>query len=294
MAQLLGQLPALQLVFLNGCATEAQAAKLLAAGVPAVIVTSQEIDDAVAAELAKRFYQALAGGHSIRESFKRATATVRACLESSKRDLNSRSFVPDGGEELDWPWKLYPDQAHANDPADPARRVLIPDPDSLQHGSEAKSPPLPMHRLILHPQTLYSEVLVRSNLFDKLLAFARERDIVFALGGAGSGLKTFTRQFQEYLSDSGLILVESADLEPEHYEQIEAVREAAERIRGAKVHFELKCLLTALAYDVYSSLRDRFPDEIGKGLAGRNFTDPLSFSDYYFSSAESGAMYNLS
>jgi hypothetical protein len=281
MAHLLGQLPALQLVFLNGCATEAQAAELLAACVPAVIVTSQEIDDVVAAELAKRFYQALAGGHSIRESFKRATATVRGRFGSSKRDLYSRSFVPDAGEELDWPWKLYPDSVSTSDPADPTRATLTGD----------RIEALPMHRHIVHPETLSSELFVRSNLFDKLLAFARERDIVFALGGAGSGLKTFTKQFLGYLDDSGLILVESPDLEPEHYEQIENVREAAEKIRGSKVHFELKCLLTTLAYEVYSSLRDRFPDEIEKGLGGLHFTDALSFSDYYFASAKSEAMH---
>ncbi len=300
LAQILGGLPSLQLVFLNGCATEDHAASLLRAGVPTVIVTSQEIRDDVAAELAKRFYQGLAAGRSIRCSFEDATSVVTTRLGPSPRDAYRRSFAPDVGEKLDWPWILYPEKGTTVDAADPASLVLLPAPDS--EPAIRRDPPagnrLPMDRLIEQPKTIFPEKVVRSDLSDKLLAFARERDIVFALGGAGSGLNTFTRQFREHLGESGPVLVESADLEPEHFEQIEEVREAAERIRweaevqqGAIVHLELKCLLTALAYDIYDSLRSRFPGEIEKGLGGRHFTDPLSFSDYYSASADSEAMY---
>lgn len=65
LASFLGQQTGLELVFLNGCATQNQAQGLLDANVSTVIATSQAIDDRVAAEFASRFYRSLAGGASI-------------------------------------------------------------------------------------------------------------------------------------------------------------------------------------------------------------------------------------
>ncbi|MEZ4471740.1 MAG: hypothetical protein R3F60_13265 [bacterium] len=45
---MLSSQPGLQLVFLNGCSTEAQVRRLLDLGVPAVIATNRAIDDGVA------------------------------------------------------------------------------------------------------------------------------------------------------------------------------------------------------------------------------------------------------
>ena len=52
----LGQRRNLELVFLNGCSTRAQAAGLLEAGVSAVIATARAIEDTVALEFAAAFY----------------------------------------------------------------------------------------------------------------------------------------------------------------------------------------------------------------------------------------------
>ncbi len=52
----------LQLVFLNGCYSQPQALDLIAAGLPAVVGTSQKIDDGVATKLSVRFYQGMAAG----------------------------------------------------------------------------------------------------------------------------------------------------------------------------------------------------------------------------------------
>ena len=62
LATFLGQRRNLQLVFLNGCSTRAQAAGLLEAGVAAVIATARAIEDAVAREFAAAFYTELAAG----------------------------------------------------------------------------------------------------------------------------------------------------------------------------------------------------------------------------------------
>jgi hypothetical protein len=60
LAGYLGNQPGLVLVFLNGCCTEPQVRGLRAAGIKAVVATTQAIQDVVAAELAATFYAELA------------------------------------------------------------------------------------------------------------------------------------------------------------------------------------------------------------------------------------------
>ena len=79
LAQLLGSLPNLKLVFLNGCATQGHVAALLAQGVPAVIATSAPVEDTIALQFAKEFYAALAdpaASRTIDFAFARAKALV--------------------------------------------------------------------------------------------------------------------------------------------------------------------------------------------------------------------------
>ncbi len=80
LAQLLGQQPGLQLVFLNGCATQGQVQALLDAGVPAVVATRAPVEDERARETATGFYQALAAGSSIGEAW----ATTMKQLATSR------------------------------------------------------------------------------------------------------------------------------------------------------------------------------------------------------------------
>lgn len=108
-AKLLGTLDALQLVFLNGCATQAQVALLLQEGVPAVIATSVPIQDNMATEFAEQFYYALSSMVSIEKAFEIATAFIEAKYASSRQVASFRNLM--GGdletsaEEL--PWGLY-------------------------------------------------------------------------------------------------------------------------------------------------------------------------------------------
>ena len=68
-AGLLGRQSSLKLVFLNGCATRDQVKLLHEAGVPAVIATAVKINDTRATHFASAFYDALAKGQGIYESF---------------------------------------------------------------------------------------------------------------------------------------------------------------------------------------------------------------------------------
>ena len=106
LARFLGQQRGLELVFLNGCSSRGQVQGLLDAGVPAVIATSQAIDDAVATEFSSRFYKALASGAAIRAAYAEAQGAVQTRRGDVARGTY-RSFVPDVVAEDRWPWDLY-------------------------------------------------------------------------------------------------------------------------------------------------------------------------------------------
>jgi len=106
LARFLGEQRGLELVFLNGCSSRGQVQGLLDAGVPAVVATSQAIDDAVATEFSGRFYKALASGTPVRTAYAEAQAAVQTRRGDQARGTY-RSFVPDVVAEDRWPWDLY-------------------------------------------------------------------------------------------------------------------------------------------------------------------------------------------
>ena len=94
LAQLLGSLPSLKLVFLNGCATQGHVEALLASGVPAVIATSAPVEDDIALQFARAFYGALADPAASRTldfAFARAKALV-ATAKGSAIAVESRGM----------------------------------------------------------------------------------------------------------------------------------------------------------------------------------------------------------
>ncbi|MGI6014970.1 MAG: CHAT domain-containing protein [Methanothrix sp.] len=107
LASFLGQQTGLELVFLNGCATQNQAQGLLDANVSTVIATSQAIDDRVAAEFASRFYRSLAGGASIQGAYNEAKYAIQAEHGEDARDLYVEGYTPPDLPEDRFPWHLY-------------------------------------------------------------------------------------------------------------------------------------------------------------------------------------------
>ncbi len=109
LAQLLGAQRGLRLVFLNGCATEPQAQGLTDAGVAAVLVTSQAIDDQIALEFAGHFYAGLGGGASIETAYAEAKAAVATrCGSGVLREAAPDLYRPDVQSIAErWPWQLY-------------------------------------------------------------------------------------------------------------------------------------------------------------------------------------------
>lgn len=101
----------LELVFLNACATAQQAIDLRAAGVPAVIATDHDVNDAVATRFAIRFYRGLGAHLPISKAYNDAQQETLVRLDP---DEGFRGLYWKGKENRDsvntLPWKLYPQQ----------------------------------------------------------------------------------------------------------------------------------------------------------------------------------------
>ncbi|MFQ5629522.1 MAG: AAA family ATPase, partial [bacterium] len=97
----------LQLVFLNGCSSQQQAFDLRDAGVPAVVGTSQKINDDVATGLSLRFYKGLSQGSTIDRAWQEAVDQVKVEKGAGNfRDL----FGDDSDDEKAsdrFPWEIY-------------------------------------------------------------------------------------------------------------------------------------------------------------------------------------------
>jgi hypothetical protein len=117
LAMFLGQRRNLQLVFLNGCSTRAQAAGLLDAGVGAVIATARDIEDTIARDFSRYFYQELVAGATLRPAYDAGRGRVRAAHGSAPgtyfrtRDLGPIDSVkenPHGApaDDRGFPWEL--------------------------------------------------------------------------------------------------------------------------------------------------------------------------------------------
>jgi WD40 repeat protein len=106
LAAFLGQRTGLELVFLNGCSTQEQAEGFLNAGVSAVIATSRSIDDDVARNFAKYFYNGLAGGASIGTAYREAQEATKLIHGDHPRDLYPVDCQADPIADR-WPWDLY-------------------------------------------------------------------------------------------------------------------------------------------------------------------------------------------
>ncbi len=102
LAQYLGHAaPALQLVFLNGCATHVHTRGLLSAGIDAVLATLYPVYDHRASQFAQYFYQALGDGRTIETAFEQARSAMSLTNTSSTHEpTRGVSSVNSLGEEF--------------------------------------------------------------------------------------------------------------------------------------------------------------------------------------------------
>ena len=97
-AQLIGQLPGLQLLFLNGCATPAMLEALLPCGIPAIIVSRTEHHRKQQLDLARLFYGALAEGRSLEQAISQLQRRYpdRFAVHQVHYDLEADAFTWEG------------------------------------------------------------------------------------------------------------------------------------------------------------------------------------------------------
>lgn len=98
----LGQLPNLQLVFINGCSSLNQATDYINEGVKVAIVTKYVINDTKAARFAISFYKSLAEGLSIEDAF----ASAESKIIASTKPRKNKGLKLEREEKEDNPWKL--------------------------------------------------------------------------------------------------------------------------------------------------------------------------------------------
>ncbi len=95
----------LQLIFLNGCCSQQQALDLIAAGLPAVVGTSQKIDDEVATKLSVRFYQGLAAGLGIDRAWAEAVDQIK--IEKGAGGTRALHWKGQAETSDRFPWEIY-------------------------------------------------------------------------------------------------------------------------------------------------------------------------------------------
>ena len=107
----------LKLVFINGCHSGEQAQALTDSGIPAVIGTSNAIDDAVATDLAAGFYRALGEGIPLENAWQETVYRIKAgdgasnlgrFYHKDQANIESRSVVALdlNAAYAQFPWRL--------------------------------------------------------------------------------------------------------------------------------------------------------------------------------------------
>jgi WD40 repeat protein len=97
----------LKLIFLNGCSSQKQSEDLVSAGLPAVIGTSQSINDAVATSLSNRFYKGITAGMSVDRAWTDAVDQIKTENASDNTKALFTESILGAPMEDAFPWKLY-------------------------------------------------------------------------------------------------------------------------------------------------------------------------------------------
>lgn len=126
-AAFLAQRTGLQLVFLNACSTASHVEALQVAGVPAVVATSQAVEDAVATRFAQELYTSLASGAPLAKAFAEAAAAVNASQGGPSRHLRPGEPAEPSSASRQTNWRLYT-RPHAEDVLEWTLQAAADDP----------------------------------------------------------------------------------------------------------------------------------------------------------------------
>ena len=98
-----GKQKSLKVVFFNGCSSQQQAIDLIEEGVPTVIGTSSAIKDEIATEISGRFYNGLASGLSIEQTWQQTLDILKTKTDTKK----SKGLKLRRDKSSDFPWNMY-------------------------------------------------------------------------------------------------------------------------------------------------------------------------------------------
>ena len=173
----LSEMPNLELVFLNGCATQGQVERLLEKGVKAVIATSVAINDNKAAEFGIAFYNALANKETLGQAFKNA----KNVLETQHKNTEIAELDQTRGLKLrrdkkeTFPWGLYRNDDAVLDWKLPTNRKIVASKTKL---------------LTSIPFVDKDEIIGRSAQIDNIHEELEENKTVLLVNGIGGIGKT--------------------------------------------------------------------------------------------------------
>lgn len=105
LASFLGRQNGLKLVFLNGCSSELHSLELILNGIPAVIGTSQAINDGIATQLSLQFYDGIVRGFPIERAWNDAVDFIK----TDKGTYDFRNFYRQAKKETEdcFPWNIF-------------------------------------------------------------------------------------------------------------------------------------------------------------------------------------------
>jgi hypothetical protein len=107
MSEILKLQQSIQLLFLNGCSNNKQVEAFTKANIPAVIATSQPVNDKYAQLFSTEFYKKLTSGEELENSIQDAYDWAKATVSASGMDIkNNRSLILEDDTEEEWSWGL--------------------------------------------------------------------------------------------------------------------------------------------------------------------------------------------
>lgn len=106
LASFLARQNSLRLIFLNACSTQQHALELIQAGIPAVIGTSQDINDQVATQFSIRFYNGIANGFVLERAWRAAEDEIK--IRKGPSNFNAMYHYSEQEKHPDrFPWDIY-------------------------------------------------------------------------------------------------------------------------------------------------------------------------------------------
>ena len=99
----LGKQKGLKLVFINGCSSQQQSLEMIEAGIPAVVGTATAIKDTIATQLSTRFYNGLASGFTIDQTWQQSIDSIKTKVGTKK----SKGLKLRRDKQSNFPWNMF-------------------------------------------------------------------------------------------------------------------------------------------------------------------------------------------